>query len=176
MSRTLSSREKWLAIIVGTIVFAFANVFLIQSFWQRSGKLKADIAARTKQIHLMQTLTDDLAFSEERDAWLQAKQPKLASPDAAGVELLNTIKDLARKHGVLLENPAIRVPERQTEYVSISVEVETKSPWKPLIAFLHELQTPEQFIAIETANLRIDDADQTKMHGRLKIARWFSPR
>ena len=176
MNRRLSSREKWLAIGVAAVVFVFANVFLIDRFWLYGARLRTDIAARTKQLNHMQTLTEDLAFSEQRDSWLQAKQPRLTNADTAGVELLNKVKDLARQHGVLLENPAIKLPDRQPEYVSISVEVETKSSWKPLIAFLHDLQNPEQFIAMESANLKIDDADQTRMHGRFKIARWFAPR
>ena len=176
MNHTLSTREKWLAIAVGGVLFLFANVFLVERFMQRGERLRADIAAKTKQLQHMQSLTEDLAFSEQREGWLQAKQPKLTNPDTAGVQLLNQIKDLARQHSVLLENPAIRLPDRQPDHVSISVEVETKSPWKPLIAFLHELQTPEQFIAVETANLKIDDADATKMHGRFKIARWYAPR
>ena len=176
MSRTLSSREKWLAIVVGGALFVFANVFLIERFMQRGARLRADIAAKTKQLQHMQSLTEDLAFSEQRDTWLQARQPKLTNPDTAGVQMLNQIKELAKQHSVLLENPAIRLPDRQASYVSISVEVETKSSWKPLIAFLHDLQNPEQFIAVESANLKIDDADATKMHGRFKIARWYAPR
>jgi hypothetical protein len=176
MSRTLSTREKWLAIIVGGVLFVFANVFLVQRFVQRESRLRADIAAKTKQLQHMQSLTEDLAFSELRDTWLQAKQPKLTNPDTAGVQLLNQIKDLAKQHSVLLENPAIRLPDRQAAHVSISVEVETKSSWKPLIAFLHDLQNPEQFIAVESANLKIDDTDATKMHGRFRIGRWYAPR
>jgi hypothetical protein len=176
MNHTLSNREKWLAIGVGAVLFVFANVFLFQRFSQQGARLRADIAAKTKQLQHMQSLTEELAFSEQRESWLQAKQPKLTNPDTAGVQLLNQIKDLARQHEVLLENPAIRLPERQPEYVAISVEVETKSSWKPLIAFLHDLQNPEKFIAVESANLKIDDSDQTKMRGRFKIARWYAPR
>lgn len=174
--KRLSRREKGLAIAVTSVVFVFANVFLIDRFWQYSARLRTEIATRTKQLQHMETLTEDLAFSEQREDWLRAKQPRLENPDTAGVQLLNKIKELASQHAVLLENPAIRLPDRQAEYVAVSIEVETKSSWKPLIAFLHDLQNPEQFIVLESANLKIDDTDQTRMHGRFKIARWFAPR
>ena len=176
MSRALSSREKTLAALVGVIVFLLGNFILIDWAWSSAGRLRADIAAQSKQLRTFAALTADRGFWEQRDAWLQSTQPRLANPDTAAVELLNSIKDLAKKHGVLLENPAIRVPEPQAEYVSVSVEIETKSPWKPLIAFLQELQSPAQFIAVESANLKIDGADATQMRGRFRIARWYAHR
>lgn len=176
MTRHLSTREKQLALVVGTVVFLFGSYLLIETLWKTTNRLRSDIASKTKQLNLSRSLISDLAFWEQRDAWLRAKQPHLENPDTAGVQLLNQIKDLAKKHSVLLENPAIRLPDRQANYTSISVEVETKSAWKPLISFLHELQSPEQFIAVETANLKIDAADPTQMRGRFRIARWYAPR
>ena len=44
-----------------------------------------------------------------------------------------------------------------------------------LIAFLHDLQAPGQFVALETANLKIDATDPTQLRGRFKIARWYAP-
>jgi hypothetical protein len=175
MSRPLSSREKTLAALVGTVAFLFANFLLIDWGWKTITRTRADLDLRRKQLRHMESLSADLRFWEQRDAWLQARQPRLASADAAGVQLLDQIKELAKKHGVLLENPAIRVPERQPEFVSISVEIETKSPWPPLVALLHELQSPEHFNAVESANLKIDAADPTQMRGRFRIARWYAP-
>ena len=175
MSRPLSSREKNLATIVGSVAFLFANFLLVDWYWKSCQRMKADIASKTRQLRQMQTLTADLSFWEQRHTWLQATQPTLENADTAGVQLLNQVKDVAKKHGVLLENPAIRVPEKQSAYTSISVELETKSAWKPLINFLHELQNPGQFIAVETANLKIDGADATQMRGRFRIARWYAP-
>jgi Tfp pilus assembly protein PilO len=175
MTRTLSNREKWLAIVVATVLILFAAFFLIERLQQEGTRLRAEIATRTKQLHMMQNLAGELADSEQREAWLQAAQPKLTNPDSAGVQLLNEVKEVARRHGVLLENPAIRPVERHSEYASVAVEVESKSPWKPLIAFQYDLQNPAQFIAVESANLKIDAADPTKLRGRFRISRWFAP-
>jgi hypothetical protein len=175
MSRTLSRREKTLAAIVAAVVFVFANFFLLDWCWKSVAKGRTEIVTKRKQLAALESLSEQRDFWEQRSAWLTAKQPKLASSDDAAVQLLNKIKDLARKHEVLLERPSIRVAERQPEYVSISVEVETKSAWKPLIGFLRELQSPEQFIAVESASLKIDTADATQMRGRFRIAQWYAP-
>ena len=175
MIRSLSSREKWLAGIVAAVVFIGLTAILIDGYARQRTMLRAQIESRTKQLRLARALAGELAFWQERDEWLRVKQPKFTDGDAAGVELLDRVKALAQKHAVLLESPALRPAERLPAYTSVAVEVETKSAWPALIAFLHELQSPEQFIALESANLKIDAADPTQMRGRFKIARWFAP-
>ena len=176
MKHRLSSREQKLSVIVGGIVFLFVNYLLIEWGWTTHTRLQAAIAGQKKQLRLISSATGDLASWEKRDAWLQAQQPRLENADTAAVQLLDQIKVVAKNHAVLLENPAIRVSERQPEYVSVSVEIETKSPWTPLIKFLHELQSSGQFVAVESANLKVDASDATQMRGRFRIARWYAPR
>lgn len=175
MMRPMSTREKWLATIVLGIVFVGGNFLLIDSFFSSKDRLHRDIDAKIRQLRSMHALVNDRDFWEQRDQWVQATQPRLTNKDTAGVELLERIKSLAQKHSVLLENPAIRSPENQPAQTAVAVEIETKSAWPPLIAFLHELQTPAQFIAVETANLKIDAADPTQLRGHFKIARWYAP-
>ncbi len=107
---------------------------------------------------------------------LKEKQPKLANEDSAGLQLLELVKELAKKHVVTIETPVIRQPIKKPDFTSVGVEIETKSTWKSLIAFLGELQNPEQFIVLDSANLKIDTADQTQMRGKFKIARWYAPK
>ena len=176
MKRTLTTREKRLAWFVGGVAFLFGNYYFIERAWTAHSELQSSIAAQKKQLRLIESLSGDAAFWEKREAWLQTQQPRLGNPDTAAVQLLDQIKVAAKNHEVLVENPVIRTADRQPEYISISVEVETKSPWLPLIKFLHELQRGSQFVAVETANLKIDATDPTQMRGRFRVARWYSPR
>jgi hypothetical protein len=176
MNRSMSPRERKLAWLVGSAAFIFGNYVLLESASTAYGQLQASIASQKKQLRLIDSLSSDSAFWEKREAWLHAQQPRLENPESAAVQLLDQIKSVARNHEVLVENPVIRVAERQPEYISISVEVETKSTWPPLIKFLHELQRGQQFIAVESANLKIDAADPTQMRGRFRIARWYATR
>ena len=175
MMRPMSQREKWLATLVFLIVFAGGNYLMFDSFWKKRQQLRRDIEVKQRQLHSMRALIENRAFWEQRDHWLETSQPKLTNVDTAGVELLERIKALAQKHSILLENPAIRSPEVQPTHTSVAIDIETKSPWSPLIAFLHELQTPGQFVALENANLKIDATDPTQLRGRFKIARWYAP-
>ncbi len=114
---------------------------------------------------------------DQRDAWLQSKQPKLASSeDVAGGQLLDRVKDIAKKNAVQIVTQSLRLPAHLREYSSISVELETTSTWPSLIGFMHALQGPEQFIVFEGADLKVDDKDATQMRGNFKIAKWFAPK
>jgi hypothetical protein len=175
MIRPLNARELWLTIIVGGVLFVGGNLLAIESFWKSKDSLRRDIGMKTRQLRSMHELIADRSFWEQRDQWLQSTQPKLTSSDAAGVELLERIRSLAQKHSVLLENPAIRSAERQSTHITVAIEIETKSAWTPLVTFLHELQSPSQFVAVENVNLKIDPADPTQLRGRFKIARWYAP-
>ncbi len=176
MSRQLSSREKNLSLFVGAILFLGVTFFTGDYFLKNHARLNASLATKTKQLKAMQALSGEKALWEQREAWLREKQPKLTDEDGSGVKLLDHIKQLAMKRGVLLENPVIRPPVRKPDYAAIGVEIETKSSWRDLIAFLSELQTPEQFIVLDSASLKIDSADPTQMRGRFKIARWYAPK
>jgi len=174
MSRTLSSREKTLAIIVGLIVFVGGTWMLGESYVSKRSALSARIVAQKKQLRSMHALLDQSALWAQREQWLQAKQPRLENADTAGVQLLDSVRELARQHSVLLSNPTIRQPEPRPNCISVALEIETKSPWGPLVELLQELQTPEQFVALESAHIQIDPTDATQVVGRFKIARWYA--
>jgi type II secretory pathway component PulM len=176
MNGQMSARERNLVMIVGAIALVFITYFVGDYFLKSRARLLAERDTKARQLKTMEALSAEKPLWEQRDAWLSAKQPKLSNEDTAGVQLLDQIKELAKKHGVMIENPVIGRPNRRPEYTGIGVDIETKSPWSGLIAFLTELQTPDQFIVLELANLKKDAADQTQMRGKFKIARWYAPK
>jgi hypothetical protein len=85
------------------------------------------------------------------------------------------MKEVAGKHNVLIEKPAIGAGDATSDHQSVFASFETKSPWPPLVRFLYDVQKPESFVVFESVQLQIDSADPTMMRGRFKIARWFAP-
>ena len=172
----LSSRERTLAMAVGCIVFVLLNLLLLSAFAQRNTALRTELADRRIEWAAMRQLLNEQGLWAARDAALTARQPKLANENAAGVELLDLVRALAKKNDVTLENENLSggVVKSQS-YRSVPVMVDTHSSWPGLIGFLYALQKPDQFIVCEAANIQVDPGDQTKMLGHFKIARWYSP-
>jgi hypothetical protein len=148
---------------------------LVDSYLSERAVLRAKIASNERQMRNMHDLLSQKSLWEQRDQWLRAKQPKLENADNAGVQLYDYVQGLAKQHVVLLQNQVIHAPETRPNCISVALEIETKCPWAALVAFLEELQTPEQFIALESANLKVDPTDATQVHGRFRIARWYAP-
>ena len=172
---TLSSRERFLASLVGGAFALLLTLALLSAFSKKQSLLRSQLADRRSELAAIQTLLGERGVWEKRDAWLSEKQPKLLNESSAGVSLLDAVRELARAHEVTLENPVIGQPGKTQWARSVSVNVETRSSWDSLIAFLQAAQKPDAFIIFESANLQIDAGDASQMRGRFRIARWYAP-
>ena len=172
---TLSSREKLLAGLAAGAFFLLLTLAFLSAFSKKRSLLSSQLSNRRTELAAIQTLLGERELWEKRDAWLNEKQPKLLNESSAGVSLLDDIRELARSQTVTLENPVIGQPGKTQWYRSVTVNVETRSTWDSLIAFLQAAQKPDGFIIFENANLQIDAADASLMRGRFKIARWYAP-
>jgi hypothetical protein len=171
----MTKRERALAGIVLAALLVLGNFILLNFIARKKTQLDADRAARAAEVENL-----DLLFAEKdlwtgRNEWIHARQPVLSNESTAGVELLDEVKKLAQETGVTLSSPAIGTPSQGPDFRSVSLNFETRSPAESLVRFLHSLQKPERFIALESANLQIDAQDQTKLHGRFRIGKWYAP-
>ena len=174
MSRTLTQREKVLSMIVGGAVLLIVNLFVIDYFLTNRAKLSSDTVRKTAQLATMQKLLAAAPQYAQQDARLRATQPRLENEATAGVQLLNQVQDAARKDAITVEQPSIGMVERRPYCTAISVTLDTKSTWKSLVLFLAKLQTPDQYIVIESGELQVDNGDPTQMRGKFKISKWYA--
>ena len=170
----LNPRERVLSLIVGGAVFLLVNWMIWSSLLGMLERTKAEVASRQSLRQQQKVFLRERGMWEKRNDWLKQHQPPLTNPAEAST-LLDTVKAIAAKHNVLLENPSIGSGEQTPNYQTVSVSVDTKSEWKPLVHFLYDVQQPQSFVVLENVNLQIDSSDPTKMRGKFKIARWFAP-
>jgi hypothetical protein len=173
----MTQREKILVGIVGTVVALLLNLFLISFFMKNQRQLRQDLENKKVQMDGMKQLLADRDVWAKRDAALRASQPKLENQATAGVQLLDHVRDVAKKHSVRImpETLTIGTPERRPQCVAVPINIETTSTWKALINFLLDLQGENKFIVLESANFRKDTADQTLMNAKFRIAKWYAP-
>ena len=171
----MNPRERMLSLIVAGALFLLINLFIWSSLLGAVRSAHSDVAAR-KSSRIQQTIfLRERKIWEKRDEWLKKNQPTLKSPVESST-LLDEVKQVAAKHNILIENPAIGSSDTTPNFQTVSVSIETKSPWPPLVHFLYDVQRPEAFVVFENVNLAIDPSDPTMMRGKFKIARWFAPK
>jgi hypothetical protein len=170
----LSQRERYLSAIVGGALFLLINWLIWSKLLGSMDQARTDLAARRNTRKMQEVFIRERTLWEKRAQWLKEHQPALKGPGEAST-LLDQIKQVAGKHNVVIENPAIGTSDATPERQAVFASFEVKSPWPPLVRFLYDIQQPESFVVFESITLNIDPADPTAMRGKMKLARWFAP-
>lgn len=170
----LNPRERILSAIVAGAIFLLLNWIIWSKLLGSLDQGRADLAARRDTRKVQEVFIRERTLWEKRAQWLAGHQPALKGPGEAST-LLDQIKQIAGKHNVLIENPAIGTSDATPERQAVFASFEVKSPWPPLVKFLYDVQQPESFVVFESITLSIDPADNTAMRGKMKAARWFTP-
>lgn len=171
----MNPRERKLAGIVAGAIFLLLNLLIWSKLFGALSNAQAELALRKATRSEQSLYIKEKDLWARRDQWLKKQQPTLKSAVEAST-LLDQLKEIAGKHSVLIEKPAIGAGDSTPNYQSVFASIETKSPWPPLLRFLFDVQQPESFVVFESVQLQIDSADPTMMRGKFKIARWFAPK
>jgi len=169
----MNPRERVLSWIVASSLFVLLNLLVLNWIFGALGRARSELATRKA------TLAEQALYMKERDLWIKRDdwirqhQPTLKNPAEASA-LLDQLREVAGKHNVLIENPAIGSGETTPYHQAVFASIETKSAWSPLVHFLYDVQQPDAFVVFENVNLAIDGSDPTMMRGKFKIARWFA--
>ena len=170
----LSRRERLLSAIVAGVIFLLVNWYIWGKLLGALDRTRADLVARQNTRKVQDVFIRERALWDKRAQWLKDHQPALKGPGDAST-LLDQIKQVAGKHNVVIENPAIGTSDATPDRQAVFASFEVKSPWPPLVRFLYDVQQPESFVVFESITLNIDPADPTAMRGKMKVARWFAP-
>ena len=170
----LNKRERLLSALVAGVIFLLLNWYIWGRLFSALDQARANLVARQNTRKVQDVFIRERALWEKRAQWLKEHQPVLKGPGEAST-LLDQIKQVAGKHNVLIENPAIGTSDATPERQAVFASFEVKSPWPPLVRFLYDVQHPESFVVFESITLNIDPADPTAMRGKMKVARWFAP-
>jgi hypothetical protein len=170
----LNPRERRLTAIVGGILVLLVNWYIWGKLLGALDHARADLVTRQETRKVQEVFIRERSVWEKRAQWLKEHQPTLKGPGDAST-LLDEIKQVAGKHNVLIENPAIGTSDATPDRQAVFASFEVKTAWPPLVHFLYDVQQPESFVVFESITLNIDPADPTAMRGKMKAARWFAP-
>jgi hypothetical protein len=170
----MNRRERMLSLVVAGAIFLLLNLFVWNWLFNIAKRSRAELAARRATRQEQSVFLREKTFWTKRDQWLEQHLPALKNSAEAST-FLDQLKQIAGKHNILIENPAIGSGETTPNHQSVFASIDTKSPWPPLVHFLYEVQQPDAFVVFESVNLVIDGSDPTMMRGKFKIAKWFAP-
>ena len=170
----MNRRERLLAMVVAGAIFLLLNLFVWNWLFSVAGRARSELAARRAARKEQSVYLREKNLWAKRDQWIEQHLPVLKNSAEAST-LLDQLKQIAEKHKILIENPAIGTAETTPYHQGVFASIETKSPWPPLVHFLYDVQQPDAFIVFDSVNLAIDTGDATVMRGKFKITKWFAP-
>jgi hypothetical protein len=94
------------------------------------------------------------AFWRQRGAWLESKQPVMREPRQDSLELLQNIETSARAHGVEVTARMIKEVVHTSQYSGTPIRVDVAGEFAGLVAWLHELQRPGNFLLIHELTIK----------------------
>ena len=170
----MNRRERLLSASVAGVLLLLLNLFIWSWLFGMADRARTELAAQRAARKQQSVYLKEKNLWAKRDQWLQQKQPSLKNAAEAST-FLDQLKQIAGKHNILIENPAIGSGETTPTHQAVFASIETKSPWPPLVHFLYDAQQPDAFVVFDSVNLIIDSGDSTMMRGKFKIAKWFAP-
>jgi hypothetical protein len=175
MISEMSKREKTLAFFVGGVLFVLLNVVLLRFFLRNHTELRENIAKTQGQIDTLKRRDSERAMWAERDMWLTASMPVIGDDQVATRELGFFIKEVAQKHGVLIETPSPSLPAPGQFFRTLRYKVTAKGTKMPMFEFLRELQQPRNFLVFDPVDIKIDPAEKTQLVADVTVTKWFAP-
>jgi hypothetical protein len=175
MFAQMSQREKALAGLIGGALAVLVSVVLVKFFLGHHTQIKKDLAVSEAKIKQLRSLEAERTLWAQRDAWLTAEMPHLEDSAVANKQLTDAVKQIASTQTVIIEPPSHGLPSKQPNYTSLGIRTSARAPWKNMADFIRELQTPGQFIVLESVDLKVDPNDKTQLKADMMISKWFAP-
>lgn len=170
--RTLSPRERNLALLLGATAFLLLNLLFLPKLgaWNRVARqkhteLKGELAAA-------QGWTARQSYWGERRKWLEDNEPELTGPRRDSATQLEEIQAAARKYGLTLSDIQLLQLKPNEYFHPVGARITLHGPWKGLVDFMADLQNPELFHVVPRFNVK-SDQEPPNVRCELEIQRWF---
>ena len=116
----------------------------------------------------------DLEFWEGRQAWLDQHLPSVGNAGKAQGELLDYLRETARKRGLRTDDPILAKAEDGGHYREVVVTIEAQGPDEAVFRWLAEMQSPEKFQVVKYLSLGPDRGSaEPELECTVTLARWY---
>jgi hypothetical protein len=169
----MTRSEQRLAFVLGLVVVGGLVVLSLNKLkaWKAAVDQRAQELA--VEVEEAQELLSHRDFWQQRAKWLEEKQPEYTKASEAISKLLNEVDELAAKHGVSIPIKQPNEEEQRQGMVAVVVTLKVTGEMKPVMSWLHEMQRPDQFLAVPALNIIPDKEDPSKIEMNLRLEKWM---
>ncbi len=176
----MSSKEKRLGIVFGSLVTVIGLTVLFQSLGSGSGSLSNDPAELLAQLRSMESTLEESDLWKERDLWLDEKTPVYPSEVIASSSLLDKILPIIQSNRLKELSQELSPAAEESEeggastgsFESVSVRVVVEGAMRDIVQCIHQIQSPTHFIGIDELSLEVGASGTYQ--ATLLVTHWFA--
>ena len=169
----MTKSEQRLAILLGLVVIGGGVTLSLNKL--KAWKLDVDAKAQelATEVAESEELLSRRDFWQQRVKWLEEKQPRYTKASEAISKLLAQVDEAAGKFGVSIPTKQPNEEERVRDMVAVVVTLRVLGEMKPVMSWLHEIQRPDQFLAVPALNIVPDKEDPSKIEMNIRLEKWM---
>jgi hypothetical protein len=147
--------EKRLVILLGSLLGVFLIFVVCGQFFHYRNYLQSRLFhMRGEQMESRRLLAEQPAW-KKREEWLDANQPELrAEARQESLAFLEFVEQQAKKAGVEISSPSMEESKPVASAIGLPIRIEGAGPMAAVIAWLHQLENPRNFIMVNELTLK----------------------
>ena len=172
--RKLAKSETRLLLIFGAAVFLALNLFAIRAWLNHRADVVARIADARSAISTSRSWISAAEALEPARDWMQQHPSPVEKADAANTGILNIVRTLAEKSGLVIAEETLLPGEEADGARAAVLQTKITGPFPGVAAFLFELQNPTAWRAVEKMLIRSDN-EPPNVVVEMEIRQYFRP-
>lgn len=174
MSLFKNKREKILAASLGAVLAMLAIAIGGRMLLDMRRELDVKIAQAEGQELDAESWIGDEAYWLGREEWLASHQPKVGEQRQDSLELLQKIESAATSHGVEVTGRMIKEEVKGARFSGTPIRVDVAGNFSGLVAWLHELQQPGNFLLINELTIKASTKPDS-VNCSIEVMRCYQP-
>lgn len=173
--RPLTPSERTLLTVTLALAFGFANLIGIPWIKQQQSQILSRIQELKGQELSAKSWLGEKALWTERQAWVEANQPKCQTGEDISSGFVEMLQSSAKQNNIKIIEQKLLTPEKHPPaYQTTAIHMAVNGNLESIVKWLSTIQQPKLFQAVTQFNLKID-GEAPNMRCDLDLSRWYAP-
>jgi len=170
--RPLTSKERWLSVVFGGLIFLAGNLFFLKWAGNQIQERRKSLVELKELLAETQQLAAEKDFWEARKSWMEKNPPEAYRGPESDSQFAETVQQSIIGKGLTIQSQDLRAAEKRDALTVATIDLTLEGGLEPMVRWLYETQQPGRYSVFETLALRQAEAGN-KMTLQAKLRKVF---
>lgn len=171
--RKLTSGERKLSIVFGSMIFVLLNVLVLKHLMASSQRIHQRILTLDASLQENRELLKDRPYWESRQKWLAATPMGNYLAGESDSKFAESLQKSLTDAGLAIESQQLHEAKLANGVFSVSLDVVAKGRLEQIVRWLQQVQQPGKFLVVRAFSLKRFD-EGSGMVARMTVCQLFS--